>query len=78
MKNLYNLKLWFSIIGFILVFASSTFAQNTVSGTVVDAEGEPIIGASVILVGTDQGTITDLDGKFSISPQEGVEELLIS
>ncbi|MEM9544609.1 MAG: TonB-dependent receptor [Bacteroidota bacterium] len=78
MKNLYSLKLWFYLASFILVFSSSTFAQNTVNGTVVDEEGAPIIGASVILVGTDQGTITDLDGKFSISPPEGVTELLIS
>lgn len=41
-------------------------AQNKVSGTVVDQKGEPIIGASVIIQGTTQGSVTDLDGHFTI------------
>lgn len=44
------------------------FAQTkTVTGTVVDERGEAIIGASVSVKGTSTGTMTDLDGKFSIS-----------
>ena len=43
------------------------FAQNrTVTGTVVDANGEPIPGANVIIVGTQVGATTDFDGNFSI------------
>lgn len=43
------------------------FAQSiTVRGTVKDAAGEPIIGASVLESGTSNGTITDLDGQFSL------------
>ncbi|MDD6750107.1 MAG: carboxypeptidase-like regulatory domain-containing protein, partial [bacterium] len=38
----------------------------TVTGTVTDANGEPIIGANVVEEGTTNGCITDLDGKFSI------------
>ena len=45
----------------------SVFAQNTVSGTVTDSNGEPIIGAAVQVKGTTIGTITDFDGNFSIS-----------
>lgn len=38
----------------------------TVKGTIVDASGEPIIGANVVVKGTTDGTITDLDGNFTI------------
>jgi len=37
------------------------------SGTIVDATGEPIIGASVVVQGTTNGTITDFDGKFTLT-----------
>lgn len=40
--------------------------MKTVSGTVVDAQGEPIIGASILEKGTANGTITDLDGNFTL------------
>lgn len=40
---------------------------KSISGLVTDATGEPIIGASVIEVGTTNGTITDLDGKFTLN-----------
>lgn len=39
----------------------------TVKGTVVDATGEPVIGASVLMKGTTMGTITDIDGNFTLS-----------
>ncbi len=44
-----------------------------VTGTVKDANGEPVIGASVRLLGTDKGTITDMDGNFSLDMSEGDE-----
>lgn len=49
------------------------FAQDakTFSGVVVDETGEPVIGASVKVVGTSTGTITDMDGKFSVSVPSG-------
>jgi TonB-linked SusC/RagA family outer membrane protein len=46
--------------------AVSVFAQKRVSGTVVDAGGEAIIGANVVEKGTTNGIITDADGKFSL------------
>ncbi len=52
----------------------SAFAQNgdiTVSGTVVDNNGEPVIGASVIQKGTSNGAVTDLDGHFSVKVPQG-------
>ncbi|KAA6306480.1 TonB-dependent receptor SusC, partial [termite gut metagenome] len=43
--------------------------QNTtpISGTVTDESGEPVIGASVVVVGTELGAITDLNGSFRLS-----------
>ena len=42
-------------------------AQVQVRGTVIDEAGEPIIGATVLVKGTNQGTVTDADGNFSHS-----------
>jgi TonB-linked SusC/RagA family outer membrane protein len=61
----------------LLVFCLTTtvLAQaqiRKVRGTVVDAKGEAIIGASVIVTGTPRGTATDIDGKFTldVAPKE--------
>ena len=43
------------------------FAQNTIQGTVSDANGDAIIGATVKVKGAQTGTVTDMDGRFSIS-----------
>ena len=53
----------------IVLSIGSAWAQNqSVSGIVISEEsGEPIIGASVLVKGTTQGTVTDMDGKFTIS-----------
>ena len=46
--------------------AATAFAQTTVKGQVVDAEtGEPLIGAAVTVLGTTQGSVTDIDGNFT-------------
>lgn len=42
------------------------WAQNTLTGLVVDTNGEPIIGANIVVKGTQTGTITDVDGRFSL------------
>lgn len=67
MKNLYKLFI-FSII--FVHFSAMIFAQSKVgkiSGRVIDANnGEPIIGANVLIEGTNIGSATDLDGKFEI------------
>ncbi len=60
------LTLFFVGIGIIV-------AQTQVRGTVVDEAGEPIIGATIQLQGTGQGTITDFNGSFQLSaPANGV------
>lgn len=62
-------------LGIFLVFviALPALAQKnmTFKGVVVDTTGEPIIGASVKVVGTTTGTITDLDGKFMVVVPSG-------
>ncbi|MBQ7632417.1 MAG: TonB-dependent receptor [Paludibacteraceae bacterium] len=56
----------------LLVGGMSILAQTTATGFVVEAEtGEPIIGASVLEVGTENGTITDYDGKFTLPVAAG-------
>jgi TonB-linked SusC/RagA family outer membrane protein len=50
-----------------ICFFSITNAQFTVSGKITDQEGKPLMGANVIIKGTSIGTVTDTDGKYSIS-----------
>lgn len=53
------------------------YAQQKITGTVFEDNGEPCIGATVMIQGTKLGTKTDLDGNFSINVQEG-KKLVIS
>ena len=54
-------------------------AQTTVTGTVTDgALNEPAIGASIIVVGTTTGTVTDMDGQFSLDVPDGKFILQVS
>lgn len=56
-----------------------SFAQRTVTGTVIDAgSGEALIGANILEVGTSNGTATDFDGNFSLEVADDAQELLIS
>jgi len=56
--------------GVLILFSFTVYAQeNTVTGKVYDVSGEPIIGASVVIQGTTQGTITDMDGAFQLKVQ---------
>ncbi len=61
-------------LSFLMTLAIPAFAQQTrtVTGTVVDETGEPVIGAAVMVEGTSIGTVTDMDGKYSIKvPDNG-------
>ena len=44
--------------------------ERELTGVVTDAKGEPIIGANVVIKGTTQGSITDLDGRFVLQVPE--------
>jgi len=66
------------ILGVIFVQLSA-LAQNKISGVVVSSEdGEPVIGASVVVKGTKKGAITDIDGKFTLSASESSPTLVVS
>ena len=60
------------LLSLVLIFASTMmYAQTEITGTVVDATGEPIIGATVMEKGTSNGTITDFDGNFKLKVEAG-------
>ncbi|MDX1478630.1 MAG: SusC/RagA family TonB-linked outer membrane protein, partial [Saprospiraceae bacterium] len=56
----------FAFMALIMSAATWLGAQFTVSGTVLDDQGEPLIGANVLIKGAAEGTVTDFDGKFSL------------
>ena len=66
-------KLKLSVMTLLLFISSvAAFAQNVrVSGTVVDKNNEPLIGAFVLETGTQNGTPTDLDGNFTLTVKSG-------
>lgn len=56
----------------LLFFPVELFAQQgTITGKVVDERGESVIGATVMVKGSTDGTITDLDGNFKINGKVG-------
>ena len=66
LKSCRNAWQRFLFLAFMVVCSTAAMAQGKVSGTVVDANGEPVIGASVMVKGTSNGTVTDLDGRFEM------------
>ena len=59
------------ILSLLCISVGMLFAQNQVTGIVMDETGEPIIGASILIKGTEQGTITNVDGNFMLNVPEG-------
>ena len=66
------------VLGLVLFAISLTLAQRTVSGTVTDDQGEPLIGASILVKGTSSGTVTDIDGTYSLAVPDGSNILTFS
>ena len=56
----------------------STQQRIKVTGTIVDKSGEPIIGANIVEKGTTNGTISDLDGRFTLNVQSATSVLVVS
>ena len=67
------------ILIFMIIFTSQVMLAQvkTVKGSVTDAVGSPLPGASITVQGESKGTITDFDGNFSIEVQKG-KTLVIS
>ncbi|MEM9991504.1 MAG: TonB-dependent receptor, partial [Bacteroidota bacterium] len=75
MKNATKLHL---LLLFCMLAIGSATAQYTVKGTVADEEGEPLIGATVLLQGTSGGTVTNTEGAFSVRVPELPVTLVVS
>ena len=56
---------------FALILSVGLYAQKALNGTVVDEADMPLIGATVAVEGTSGGTITDIDGHFTIKVKKG-------
>jgi TonB-dependent SusC/RagA subfamily outer membrane receptor len=72
------MKKHLSLIVVILLSISSVLAQRSISGTVTDTEGEPLIGANIVVEGTTVGTITDFEGNFTLDVPGDSDVLVIS
>ena len=70
-------KLFFTLL--VLFAGNLMYAQTTIQGTVIDDESnEPLIGASVLLTGTATGTVTDIDGNFTLETDQSSGTIEIS
>lgn len=66
-KNSFNLIRGFSF-ALLWMISLCAVAQNiTVSGTVYDTNGEPLVGVTILVQGTSVGTVTDMDGNFTLT-----------
>ena len=71
-------KFLFTIVAFVLSGVMAFAQTKTVTGTIVDEFGEPIIGANVLVKGTTNGAVTDIDGNYSITGVSNADELVVS
>lgn len=76
MKFLHTFTKGGLLVTLLLLLSNFAMAQRTVVGKVTDAEnGEALIGASVSVVGTTRGAVTDIDGKYSVEVPDGSTQL---
>ena len=71
-------KLFLSLFVLLLGCALQAFAQQTITGTVTDNTGETIIGASVMVKGTSIGSMTDVNGRFSLKSVKKGSTIVVS
>lgn len=67
-----NLKIFRIALTLVFAVMATAISAQTVKGTVKDAEGEPVIGATVMEKGSNNGTTTDLNGQFSLKVSKGM------
>ncbi len=63
---------------FFLFFTFTAFSQKTVTGTVIDTDGETLIGVNILVKGSSTGTVTDIDGKYTLSVSDDNQVLVYS
>jgi len=66
------------ILVMVLFVVGFSMAQRTVSGVIIDDLGDALIGANILVKGTIIGTVTDIEGKYSITVPEGSDMLVVS
>ncbi len=57
----------------LFVCSTAAMAQNQVTGVIRDAQGEPLVGVSVMEAGTQNGVVTDIDGRYTINVKRGAK-----
>lgn len=72
------MKKLFTLIALLLLVVGFSYAQHMVSGVITGEDGEPLIGASVLVKGATVGTVADFDGSYSVTVPEGSETLVFS
>ena len=76
-SNYYKERVIQLLLFFAFMFPIGAWAQNIqLTGTVTDATGETVIGASVLEKGSTNGVITDLDGNFKLTVSNAVKAVL--
>lgn len=65
-----HMKKLLTLLGFCCLVVSSAYTQKTITGTITDPNGEPLIGVNIMEEGTVNGTITDLDGSYQLTVSE--------
>ncbi|MFT6485461.1 MAG: iron complex outermembrane receptor protein, partial [Neolewinella sp.] len=67
------------LFAMLVLFTGVLVAQTQVTGTITDAEnGDPLIGASILITGTSTGTVTDFDGNYSINVPADAKSVTVS
>lgn len=78
MKIKVNIKGAFLLL-FMVAMSSFALAQRTIKGAVKDADnGEPLVGASVVVTGTTKGTLVDVDGNYTLDVPNDAKSLTFS
>ncbi|MFV0266326.1 MAG: carboxypeptidase-like regulatory domain-containing protein, partial [Draconibacterium sp.] len=70
-QTILNLNKKLCLVLAAILLASVSWAQQTISGKVVDEGGEPLPGVSVVVQGTTTGTVTNVDGRYSLAVPSG-------
>ena len=66
------------LLSWAILLSTGVLIAQTVTGTVTDDEGTPLIGASIFAKGTTSGTVTDIDGNYSFNPPANTELIVVT